>query len=125
MRIVVDGNDGTGKTTLVAWLQKEGFDVSDRGIPTKMTDDHSVQPSDEEIYLILDAAVEISRRRLLDAGKDLSERYHTVPDLTFYRKQFLEVAQLLSHCEIIDATGTPHQTYALAKAAIDKLSRSV
>lgn len=38
MIIVIDGNDGTGKSTLVEKLRKDGYNVQDRGIPTKLTD---------------------------------------------------------------------------------------
>ena len=48
MKIVLDGNDGTGKSTLARKLQELGFtDVKDRGIPTKMTDDPKLRPGPE------------------------------------------------------------------------------
>ena len=81
MKLVVDGNDGTGKSTLVARLRDLGYDVADRGVPTKMTDDPSVCAVEGEVYLILDAPVEVCQARLAKAGKNLEERYHTVADL--------------------------------------------
>ena len=107
MKLVVDGNDGTGKSTLVATLQFHGLEVSDRGIPTKMTDSSEVTASEDEFYLILDAPVEISRARLAEAGRDLNEKYHTVEDLTHYRQRFIEVAEALGDkAVLVDARGT-------------------
>ncbi len=92
--IVVDGNDGTGKSTLVNRLRKLGYFVNDRGIPTTMTDDDNLNVQGNErdvLYVILDGTVEESRKRLEEAGKDLTEKYHTVTDLTYYRQKYLEV----------------------------------
>ena len=90
--VVVEGNDGTGKSTLVAALAARGFVVRDRGLPTKMTDDPALRPTAEqrasELYLILDVPVAVSRERLAKAGKDLEERYHTVEDLSRYRRRY-------------------------------------
>jgi predicted ATPase len=47
VRLVVDGNDGTGKSTLVEALRLRGFAAADRGIPTKMTDDRGIRPPDD------------------------------------------------------------------------------
>lgn len=105
MKIVIDGNDGTGKTTLALALEREGYEVADRGVPTKMTDDPSVQPADGEFYLILDVPISVSRKRLEMEGKDLTERYHTIEDLTHYRKRFLEVAEeLKERCILLDGS---------------------
>lgn len=100
-KIVIDGNDGTGKTWLVSELKRHCIDAQDRGIPTQMTDDDSIQPNEDEFYIILDAPVETCRERLKKAGKDLNEKYHTVEDLTHYRKRYLEVAIKLGTQAII------------------------
>lgn len=122
MKIVVDGNDGTGKSTLVAALRARGYDVADRGLPTKMTDDLLLQPIAGEHYLILDAPVDVSRARLMQAGKDLSERYHTVADLTYYRERFRMVAERIGmqQCAVIDAAPSSEQVLAAAIASIDR-----
>lgn len=119
--IVVDGNDGAGKSTLVAALRARGLEVNDRGAPTKRTDDPTFPPQDGERYLILDVPVEVSRARLAAAGKDLTEQYHTVADLTHYRARFLAVAAELPCCALVDARGTPAETLARALEALAAL----
>src|SRR3989339_216044 len=91
MKIIIDGNDGVGKSTLVLSLKDLGYEVSDRGLPTIMTDDPNTELKQNEIYIILDVSVEISQKRLLEAGKDLNERYHCLDDLKYYREKFLEI----------------------------------
>lgn len=118
MIVVVDGNDGTGKTTLVSALRAAGFEVRDRGVPTRMTDDPSVSPQPGEAYLILDAPVPLLRERLRRAGKDLEERYHTVADLEHYRQRFLEVARALPQCVLLDASGPPEDVLVRALEAL-------
>jgi thymidylate kinase len=121
MRIVIDGNDGLGKSTLVGWLEGSGYDVADRGVPTKMTDSGSVRPADDECYIILDGPVELSRERLAKAGRDLDERYHTIEDLTHYRKRFLEVAKVLPRCRVISAEGSPERVFLRCRLALAQL----
>ncbi|MBN2496288.1 MAG: hypothetical protein JXR96_16970 [Deltaproteobacteria bacterium] len=121
MTVVVDGNDGTGKTTLVAALRECGHAVRDRGKPTEMTDDETVEAPADDVYLILDAPVEVCRTRLAQAGKDLSERYHTVEDLTYYRGRFQEVAAALPRCAVVDSSGTREETLARALEALEAL----
>lgn len=112
MIIVVDGNDGTGKSTLVERLRKDGYCVQDRGIPTKLTDDPSVKPNSDEFYIILDAPVEVCRERLKTAGRDLNEKYHTIKDLTYYRKRFRNVVeQLGDYATLIDADKNIEEVY--------------
>jgi len=110
MIIVVDGNDGTGKSTLVKKLLKKGYKVRDRGLPTKLTDNHNLKPVKNEFYVILDAPVEVCTSRLKKAGRNLGEKYHTNEDLKYYRKRFLEVAkQLKGHSIIVDASKNPSE----------------
>ncbi len=106
MRVEIDGNDGTGKTTLVAALREAGVHVSDRGKMTLATDNPNLRPEESVIYILLDCPVRVSRARLEAAGKSLEEKYHTVQDLTFYRKRFLDVAELF-RARIIDANQKP------------------
>jgi energy-coupling factor transporter ATP-binding protein EcfA2 len=61
-KVVVDGNDGTGKTTLVTALRELGIEVSDRGLPTKATDSSvPLTPVPGEVYVVLDCAPETSQ----------------------------------------------------------------
>ncbi len=105
-RIVIDGNDGVGKSTLVRVLREMGVDVQDRGEPTLLTDLPNTPLLPNTLYLILDAPVAISRERLARAGKNLEERYHNVADLTHYRARYLQIAKKLPNCALIDASGT-------------------
>jgi len=108
--VVIDGNDGTGKSTVVEKLKMMGWNVKDRGIATKLTDDSNAgTPGKNEIHIILDAPVEISQRRLLQAGKSLNEKYHTLEDLKHYRTLFMEVAQVYN-MHIVDSSGSPENT---------------
>ena len=88
--IVVDGNDGTGKTTLVRSLRLLGFIVTDRGLPTRATDapDLLRERRSDDTYVILDAPVEVSLGRLRAAGKDMTEEWHMPASLAHYRERF-------------------------------------
>ena len=48
--IQVDGNDGTGKSTLVRLLAAYGIEAADRGEMTKASDDPSVKPRDDVVF---------------------------------------------------------------------------
>jgi thymidylate kinase len=122
MRVILDGNDGTGKSTLCETLKKLGYDVTDRGIPTKMTDDASLRPGPEnegEVYVLLDAPVEVCRARLAAAGKDMTEKYHTIEDLTHYRQRYQHVALALG-THLIDSSGTREETLARVLAVLQE-----
>jgi thymidylate kinase len=117
--IIVDGNDGTGKSTLVKSLLKLGYSAFDRGIPTKMTDEDALNVDANRkdiLYIILDGTVEQSRKRLGEAGKDLTEKYHTVEDLTYYRQKYLEVYDRLYNAvgknaiRVVTTNSTPEET---------------
>ncbi len=116
--IVVDGNDGTGKSVLVASLRSLGYEVQDRGVATKMTDDPTLAPPTNDLYIILDATVKACRERLAAAGRDLDERYHTVQDLTYYRERFLVVARHIPGAVLLDASGSREEVLERALAAI-------
>ena len=123
--LVVDGNDGTGKTTLVESLRQCGFKVKDRGIITKMTDDQTLQPNNDEWYVILDVPVEVSRARLIMAKKDLTDKYHTIADLTYYRERFIDIAKnrLTRARWLIDASGSKNDVLDLVIRSITLLER--
>ncbi len=89
--IEVDGNDGTGKSTLVRLMAEYGVESRDRGVMTRASDDTSIGPEEGTLYIVLDVPVETCRERLAAAGKDLDEQYHRVEDLTHYRQVFLDL----------------------------------
>lgn len=123
--IVIDGNDGTGKSTLVERLRKLGLRVSDRGLPSKLTIDEPnlPAPSPHDRYLILEAPIEVSRARLEAAGKDLNEKWHTVESLRHFQVKFREVGAQLG-ATFIDSNGTPEETWAKVRHVLDILDRS-
>lgn len=120
-RVVVDGNDGTGKSTLVRGLRALGYDAVDRGLPTKMSDGAVDEPADNEVFLILDVPVAWSRSRLAAAGKSLDEQYHTEESLAHYRDAFIDVAQRLPRCVVIDARRTAPKVLADAVGTLRSL----
>jgi len=133
MNIVIDGNDGTGKSTLVNALKDKGFYVCDRGLPTYLTDhidtpitEPSLEVKRGTIFLILDAPVEVSQSRLLSAGKDITEKYHTLDDLTYYRKKYHDVADVLRSrgylCHLVDASLSSEEVLQKAMSIIGDLN---
>jgi thymidylate kinase len=119
MKYVIDGNDGTGKSSIVTILKGMGYKVSDRGIPTKMTDNMLITPKINEFYIILDADVETCQKRLLEAGKDLDEKYHRLEDLIYYRERFLDVAKKLGdRAVVVDSSGSLVETLKLCLSVI-------
>lgn len=86
-KIVVDGNDGTGKSTLVRALTRLGFtNVSDRGEMTLATDDPTVRPDPDTFYILLDCSVETSLKRLKERGADMEDHYHQPDVLEKYNR---------------------------------------
>lgn len=113
MNIVIDGNDGTGKTTIVNRLREIGYNIQDRGLPTKMTDNMELISllQDDDIFLIFDNSVETSRKRLEKAGRNLDEKYHTVEDLTYYRDMFLKIYETIPNAFYIDSERTEEEVF--------------
>ncbi len=123
MVIVIDGNDGAGKTTLVERLRQSKcqYDVQDRGLPSKATDDISlVKFQPQYLYFILLADPAILQNRLKLAGKDITEQYHTIDDLKYYHSKFLEVAELLPYSHIINADDTEDNVFLKVVTIIHK-----
>lgn len=121
MEIVIDGNDGLGKSTLVESLRAMGFQVHDRGAISNMTLRHKsnwwVESQDHRMNILLDAPVDVSRQRLAQAGKDLDEQYHTEEDLCIFRPLFLDAARYVG-AVIIDATQSQDAVLQAALKAI-------
>ena len=121
MIVVVDGNDGTGKSTLVVSLRKLGFQVQDRGAPSRMIDSPDAGWEEGEIYLILDAAVDVCQARLTKAGRNLNVRFRTQEDLELYRVHYGDVATEMPHCAVVDSSGSAAATLERALTALARL----
>lgn len=111
MNIIIDGNDGCGKSTVIKHLVTAGYkNVIDRGLPTYLTDNlrdisvHNNKPTND-CFIILDCTAETSQKRLLMANKSLNEKYHTRKDLLKYRSLFSFVYKNLNNCFLVDTDG--------------------
>ena len=111
-KIVIDGNDGTGKTTRIEQLRKlfPNVEIQDRGIFSKATLDEelfgpqkrsfwfAVTPQDkfynrikhdhETLFIILDAEPETCQKRIAERGDSLDVEFHNIRDLEKYRSRF-------------------------------------
>ncbi len=116
-KIVVDGNDGTGKSYRIEQLKKifPGIEFEDRGIFSKATLNESlftlksikdfvkardefidyIKNTEDTLYIIIDASVETCQKRILERGDSLEEEYHTKEDLEKFRKRFLYLVDLV------------------------------
>lgn len=116
-KIVVDGNDGTGKSYRIEQLKKifPGIEFEDRGIFSKATLNESlftlesikdfvkardefidyIKNNEDTLYIIVDASAETCQKRILERGDSLEEEYHTKEDLEKFRKRFLYLVDLV------------------------------
>jgi thymidylate kinase len=116
-KIVVDGNDGTGKTFRVNLLRKmfPNIKIEDRGIfSDKTLDDmlfdynkassvirrknfvNAIDEQKDTLFIICDASVETCQKRISERGDSLEEEYHNKKDLIKYRGRFMLLAELCS-----------------------------
>jgi len=117
MRIEIDGNDGTGKSTLVRMLAALGIEAQDRGRMTLATDDPSVGPESDVLYILLDLSPAECADRLEAAGKSLEELFHRPADLQHYAHRFRDVSQVFG--AVIIPSGAPFSTLLSALSAIE------
>ncbi len=116
-KIIIDGNDGTGKTFRVNLLRKmfPNIEIEDRGIfSDKTLDDslfeynkvssiihrknfvNSIEEQKDTLFIICDASVETCQKRISERGDSLEEEYHNKKDLTKYKGRFMILAELCS-----------------------------
>lgn len=132
--IVIDGNDGTGKSTLINKL-KEYFphiEFFDRDLPTELTNlsDGTLQKidkikGDKDLYIILDLCPDICQERLLKRGADITEKYHTLDDLKKYRKRFIFVNNVLERCYLFDSGESKDLVFDKVFNFINQIMRSI
>lgn len=88
-RIVIEGSDGTGKTTIVNLLRGAGFtNVHDRGEISRWTLNQSVELDPDTTYIVLVATPETSLKRLQERGANMTEEYHTLESLRYFYDLF-------------------------------------
>ena len=91
-KIVIDGNDGTGKSVRVSVLKKHfpGIEIEDRGVFSEATlRDELFEEHPETLFIICDASIETCQKRILERGDSLDEEFHNEDDLRKYRARFL------------------------------------
>lgn len=123
-KIVVDGNDGTGKTYRIKLLEKlfPGVEIKDRGlfseytlkeeyfkgniskktkevITAKLNFKHIVSSHKDTLFIILDASPETCQKRISERGDSLEQEYHNMKDLKKYRKRF---KRLVKYCDSLN-----------------------
>lgn len=110
-KIVLDGNDGTGKTTRVEILRKlfPNIAVEDRGIFSKETLNDKIfvdyenkkylsknilnfynviKNLSDTLFIILKADSKICQERILKRGDSIDEEFHNMIDLKKYNYRF-------------------------------------
>ena len=120
-RIVIDGNDGTGKSFRIEYLKKIFPDIifNDRGIFSEYTLNDNIfnsidsttsiqlkkyeetkffeliERDNTTLYIICDCSIEKCQERILNRGDSLDEEYHTKEDLNKYKERFLYLYNLV------------------------------
>lgn len=126
-KIIIDGNDGTGKTTRLVQLKRmfPNIKYEDRGIFSKMTlvdelfnrtgnyDEiqkkfhEDVQKDSSTLYIICRASSEVCQKRILERGDSIEEEFHTLDDLNKYNNRFdilVDIVKDLPNVMVVDTT---------------------
>jgi thymidylate kinase len=117
MKICIDGNDGTGKSTLIAALKQlfPEHEYQDRGLPSAMTVGDDAAPAD--LYVILSCPVETSTQRLVAAERNMTDHWHLPETLHKYHKMFVDLAQLHGW-HLIDSTVSIEKMTEIVRALL-------
>lgn len=103
--VEIDGNDGVGKTFIKSMLRDNedlkdfcaghniDIKLQDRGEMTKATDSGVFNREDGHVYFLLDATPALCQANILRRGDSITEKYHTLEDLRYYRNKFLTIAR--------------------------------
>lgn len=120
-RIIIDGNDGTGKTTRVKCLQEVfnkyvgNVEILDRGPfseatlndnlftpenlvwPNSETWDfiNKIRDDEDTFYVIIDLPVADCQSRIVDRGDSIDAPFHNYTDLCVYRERFQQLYRYL------------------------------
>ena len=126
-KIIIDGNDGTGKTTRLVQLKRmfPNIKYEDRGIFSKMTlvdelfnrtgnyDEiqkkfhEDVQKDSSTLYIICRASSEVCQKRILERSDSIEEEFHTLDDLNKYNNRFdilVDIVKDLPNVMVVDTT---------------------
>jgi len=126
-KIIIDGNDGTGKTTRLVQLKRmfPNIKYEDRGIFSKMTlvdelfnrtgnyDEiqkkfhEYVQKDSSTLYIICRASSEVCQKRILERGDSIEEEFHTLDDLNKYNNRFdilVDIVKDLPNVMVVETT---------------------
>ena len=126
-KIIIDGNDGTGKTTRLVQLKRmfPNIKYEDRGIFSKMTlvdelfnrtgnyDEiqkkfhEDVQKDSSTLYIICRTSSEVCQKRILERGDSIEEEFHTLDDLNKYNSRFdilVDIVKDLPNVMVVDTS---------------------
>lgn len=103
-KVILEGNDGTGKTSIVSHFKQDKelkqFIFQDRGLLTQLTlQDYDVwnntKLSPRETYIVLDCLERVSRHRIehrnKKSGNDVSNIWENPRSLRYFRFKFKEL----------------------------------
>ena len=116
-RIVLEGNVGTGKSTVKVKLEGRGHRrVIERGLMTEAVKSDMMEiPNNDsstqfDLYVLLDLPEVICQQRLNESPESnkINEYTRSIEALTLYRSKYLEIAAPFK-CHVVSSCGTPDQ----------------
>lgn len=113
LKIIIDGVDGSGKTTLAKRLEKEGYIVQDRSCLTEYTMKNQEEwPNtleDFAVWIVLDANMETLLERISKRGK--SDKWETPSALNYFKHKYRALAMFYGLYYIDTTNHTPESLY--------------